>query len=79
MTVRLSDEEWALLDTLSSHARMPLSTYLREAALEGKERVSPDKSLVELRIELDRAQSNIGLFKVPALQRAIDLLDKMLQ
>ena len=79
VTVRLSDEEWDLLDQLSSSARMPPSTYLRHVTLKGSERVFPDKRLLELRVELDRAQSHIGLFKVPALQRAIVLLDDMLQ
>ncbi len=79
VTVRLSDEEWALLDTLSSHARMPPSTYLREAALEGRDRAFPDKPLTELRVELDRAQLEVGLLTSPALQRAMVLIEKMLQ
>ena len=79
VTVRLSDEEWDLLDQLSSSARMPPSTYLREAALEGKDRAFPDKPLTELRVELDRAHSEVGLLTSPALLRAMALLDDMLQ
>jgi len=73
--VRLSDDEWSRLQALSSAARMPISTYLRENALEGNNQVLRNKFLTELRVELDRARMEVGLLKAPALQRAIDLLE----
>jgi len=75
VTVRLSDDEWSRLQALSSAARMPISTYLRENALEGNNQVLRNKFLTELRVELDRARMEVGLLKAPALQRAIDLLE----
>lgn len=54
---------------------MPISTYLRENALEGNNQVLRNKFLTELRVELDRARMEVGLLKAPALQRAIDLLE----
>ena len=79
VTVRLSDEELARLEALSSAARMPISTYLRENALEGNNQVLPNKFFTELRVELDRARLEVGLLKAPALQRAINLLESKLQ
>ena len=79
VTVRLSDEELARLEALSSAARMPISTYLRENALEGNNQVLPNKFFTELRVELDRARLEVGLLKAPALQRAIDLLEGKLR
>lgn len=73
--MRLSDDEWSRLQALSSAARMPISTYLRENALEGNNQVLRNKFLTELRVELDRARMEVGLLKAPALQRAIDLLE----
>jgi hypothetical protein len=57
---------------------MPVSTYLREAALTDRTEVYSASELLMLRTELDEAHEEIGLFKSPALERAIILADRML-
>ena len=78
VSVRLSEEEKHQVDASASAARMPVSTYLREAALKNSAEVYSASELLMLRTELDEAHEEIGFFNSPALERAIILADRML-